>query len=286
VPHFIDIHELPGITSEIAAAEHIRDIEEQGPFAVDYSKYWLNEQSGKLYCYCEAPTAEAAMEVHRLAHGVAAERLIEVTADLLDLFLCNAGFVDASGAVMFATSSGSEHDTATRSILFTDIVDSTAMTQRLGDDAAMAVIGMHDEIVRKALVANGGREVKHTGDGIMAAFLSSAGAVACAVQAQRELCGRSTHELGERVRIRIGIAAGEPVGRNNDLFGATVQLAARLCAQAGPAQILVSRAVADLCLGKRFRFETLELFELKGFPDEVGARRVAWDEAPGSVPTA
>ncbi len=284
MPHFIDIHELPGITSEMAAAEHIRDIEMQGPFSVKYSKYWLNEQSGKLFCYCEAPSAEAAMEVHRLSHGAAADKLIEVTPDLLELFLCNEGSVDSSGAVMIPAPSGSEHDNATRAILFTDIVDSTGMTQRLGDDAAMAILSLHDEVVRKALSDNGGREVKHTGDGIMAAFLSSTGAVRCAVQSQRELSGYSGDDIGERVQIRIGIAAGEPVGRNNDLFGATVQLAARLCAQAGPSQILVSSAVADLCLGKRFQFEALQALELKGFSEEISVRRVAWAEAPEGVP--
>jgi class 3 adenylate cyclase len=276
VPHFIDIHELPGVTSEIAAAEHIRDIELQGPYAVDYSKYWLNEQSGKLFCYCEAPTAEAAIEVHRLAHGVPAENLIEVTPELLELFMGNAGFVDVNGAVMIPVPGGSEHDPATRSILFTDIVDSTGMTQRLGDDAAMDVLAVHDRIVRKELSESGGREVKHTGDGIMAVFSSSAGAVRCAVEAQRALHAVPSDEFGEPIRIRIGIAAGEPVSRNNDLFGATVQLAARLCAQAGPSEILVSSAVADLCLGKRFQFEALRAFELKGFPEAIGARRVAW----------
>jgi class 3 adenylate cyclase len=277
VPHFIDIHELPGITSEIAAAEHIRDIDLQGPFAVNYSKYWLNEATGKLFCYCEAPNAEAAIEVHRLAHGDPAENLIEVTPELLELFLGTAGFVDTTGAVMMSAPNGHEHDTGTRSILFTDIVDSTGITQRLGDEAAMAILSVHDEIVRRALTDCGGREVKHTGDGIMAVFISCANAVRCAVQAQRELSHYVSDDIGESIRIRIGIAAGEPVGRNNDLFGATVQLAARLCAHAGATQILVSNAVADLCLGKRFRFEPVDPVTLKGFADEVSARLVIWD---------
>ena len=274
MPHFIDIHELPGITSEIAAAEHIRDIEMQGPYAVNYSKYWLNEETGKLFCYCEAPSAEAAIEVHRLAHGDPAERLIEVTPELLELFLGTAGFVDTTGAVMLSAADRTEHDTATRSTLFTDIVDSTGMTHRLGDEAAMAILSVHDAIVRKALAEHDGREVKHTGDGIMAVFVSSAGAVRCAIQAQRELSHFANEDIGEPIRIRI--AAGEPVGRNNDLFGATVQLAARLCAHAGPSQILVSSTVADLCLGKRLHFEEAGAVTLKGFPADMSVRLAAW----------
>ena len=77
-----------------------------------------------------------------------------------------------------------QRDTGVRAVMFTDIVGSTEMTSTLGDDAAMAMLGVHDRIVRDALVANRGREVKHTGDGIMAAFISAAGAVRCACQIQ------------------------------------------------------------------------------------------------------
>ncbi len=276
MPHFIDVHHLPGITTEIAAAEHIRDIDVQGPYAVDYSKYWLNEETGKLFCYCEAPTAEAAIEVHRLAHGDPAENLIEVTPELLELFLGTAGFVDTTGAVMLSAGDR-EHDTATRTILFTDIVGSTALTQRLGDEAAMAIVTAHDEIVRSALAEHGGREVKHTGDGIMAVFVSAVGAVRAAIHAQRELSTYAGDGIDESIQIRVGIASGEPVGRNGDLFGATVQLAARLCAHAGPSQIVVSGVVADLCLGKRLRFEELGTVTLKGFLADVTARLAAWD---------
>jgi hypothetical protein len=111
VPHFIDIHELPGVTSEIAAAEHVRDTEIQGPYKVDFSKYWLNEETGKLFCYCEAPTAEVALEVHRLAHGdPSPENIIEVTPDLVELFLGSVGFVDKSGAVLIPGTGGTVHD--------------------------------------------------------------------------------------------------------------------------------------------------------------------------------
>jgi class 3 adenylate cyclase len=278
VPHFIDIHELPGVTSEIAAAEHIRDIEVQGPQSVNYSKYWLNEETGRLFCYCEAPTAEAAIEVHRLAHGVPADKLIEVTPELMELFLGAVGFVDKSGAVLISEPGGNVHDTAIRTILFTDIVDSTSLTQRLGDEAAMAIIAAHDQIVRQALADNRGHEVKHTGDGIMAVFVSSVGAVRCAVQAQREVSKCVIEAIGEPIRIRIGIAAGEPVGHNNDLFGATVQLAARLCAHAGTSQIFVSSAVADLCHGKRLHFEDVATLALQGFPREISARFVVWQQ--------
>src|SRR6266576_2807905 len=124
---------------------------------------------------------------------------------------------------------------------------STTFTQSLGDEAAIALLGVHDTIVRNALSALGGREVKHTGDGIMASFVSTAGAVRCAIQIQRELAKHEKANPERPLKVRVGAAAGEPVEQHNDLFGCTVQLAARLCAHAQPEQILVSNAIAELC---------------------------------------
>ncbi len=275
MPLFIDIHEIPGVTSEVAAAEHIRDIDAQGPFAVDYTRYWLNEATGKIFCMCEAPTAEAAMEVHRLAHGAPADKIIEVTPELTELFL-GPVITDPSGAVLLPGDPGGANDPATRTIMFTDIVNSTALTQLLGDDASMEIVEAHDAIVRKALAAAGGREVKHTGDGIMAVFVSAATAVRAATEIQRDIAADSIANPGRAFELRIGVAAGEPVDRHNDLFGATVQLAARLCAHAQPGQILVSNVVHDLCLGKRIRFGESDAVTLKGFDDYVSARTVEW----------
>lgn len=275
MPLFIDIHEIPGLTSEAAAAEHVKDIDAQGPFDVNYSKYWLNESSGKLFCLCEAPTADAAIAVHRQAHGVAADRIIEVTPELSDLFM-GPTIADKHGAVVLPPTLGGTYDSGTRTIMFTDIVDSTGLTQRLGDEGAMEVLGVHDEIVRAAIADAGGREVKHTGDGIMAAFTSSAAAVRAAVAMQARLAEHAADKPQSPLKVRIGLAAGEPVERHDDFFGATVQLAARLCAHAQPAEIVVSAVVADLCIGKGLRFRDLDDVTLRGFPTATAVRAVEW----------
>jgi class 3 adenylate cyclase len=134
---------------------------------------------------------------------------------------------------------------------------------------AMELLRVHDRIVRDALAAAKGREVKHTGDGIMASFVSAAAAVRCAVQIQRELARREREEQDHHIKVRIGGAAGEPVEQNNDIFGTTVQLAARLCSHAEPDQILVSTAVAELCIGKGLTFRPLGEVALKGFDRPV-----------------
>jgi class 3 adenylate cyclase len=247
----------------------------QRKFGVDYRKYWFNEKQGKVFCLVHAPNAEAANEVHRKAQGIVAEKIIEVQPDVAELFLGSAE-TNPSGAVLVPGGGVDERDPGIRTILFTDIVGSTNLTQTMGDEAAMSVLEVHNRIVRNALADLGGREVKHTGDGIMASFLSAAAAVKCATRIQTELARHRENRQGHPLKVRIGAAAGEPVEQHEDLFGSTVQLAARLCSQALPEQILVSNAITELCLGKGLSFEDLGEVPLKGFPRHVRVHAVVW----------
>ena len=149
-----------------------------------------------------------------------------------------------------------------RTLLFTDLESSTALTQSLGDAKAQEILNGHNDAVRAALAAHSGEEVKHTGDGIFAAFGSAVSAVEAALQIQRDLAG------GE-VRVRIGLNAGEPIAQDDDYFGAAVQLAARVCDRAEPGEVLVAQVVRDLCRGKTFQFEDQGEATLKGFPEPV-----------------
>jgi len=275
MPLYMDIHEVPGVKPEDVANAHRGDMQVQSSLGVVYHKYWLNEAAGKIYCLCTAPNIAAAEEVHRKAHGLIADRIIEVTPELAEAFMGNAE-VNDDGAAVISGSSANERDPGIRTILFTDIVDSTALTQRLGDELAMEIIAEHDRVVRGALAEQMGREVKHTGDGIMAAFLSSVSAIRCGIQIQRELEAYSENHQAHRLHVRIGIAVGEPVERNNDLFGSTVQLAARLCAHAQAAQILVSNAVTELCLGKSLDFQDMGEILPKGFERPIHVHAVSW----------
>jgi class 3 adenylate cyclase len=267
----MDIHDVPGVKAEDVVRAHLEDMKAQGKYGVTYHKYWVNERKGKVYCLCHAPTAEAADAVHREAHGLRAERIMEVTPEMAEAFMGIAE-ADNNGAVVLPDKSG--HDPGTRTIFFTDIVGSTDMTQRLGDDGAFAVLNVHDRIVRDALAANNGAEVKHTGDGIMAAFVSAACAVRCSMSVMQEASAHRSNG-GPHLRLRIGIAAGEPIEHANDLFGTAVQLAARLCSHAEPEQILLSNVVAELCAGKQLPINAVGPLKLKGFEHPVHAHAVA-----------
>ncbi len=271
----MDIHELSEVTAEDVAKAHAKDMEVQRKYGVEYSKYWVNEKAGKIFCLVHAPNAEAAEHVHREAHGMLAEKIIEVQPELAEAFFGGVETNDA-GAVLVPGGATDDRDPGIRTVLFTDIVDSTAVTQSMGDEAAMALFDVHNSVVRNALANSSGREVKHTGDGIMASFVSAASAVRCAIQIQRKLDRHAEANPERPLKVRVGAAAGEPVEQNNDLFGSTVQLAARLCGHAQPEQILVSNAIPDLCIGKGLLFEDVGEVVLKGFGSPVRAHAAVW----------
>ncbi len=166
-----------------------------------------------------------------------------------------------------------DHAGAVHTVLFTDIEDSTGLTQRLGDAKAQELVREHNTVVREALRAHNGTEVKHTGDGIMASFHSASGALECAVAIQRAVHERD----GSDLRVRIGLNAGEPVEEESDLFGTAVQLARRVCDQADGGGILASDVVRQLAAGKSFLFADRGEVALRGFEDPVRLFEVRWN---------
>jgi len=271
MPMYIDIHDAPDVTPDALARAHELDLHTQAQHGVNYMKYWLNKKQGKVFCLCTAPNAEAADAVHREAHGMTAARVMEVTPELAEAFM-GAAEINEAGAVILPGHD--ELDPGTRTVLFTDIVGSTGMTQRLGDDMSFTLLALHDRIVRAALGATSGREVKHTGDGIMAVFLSAASAVRCGIDVQGKLAEHRAENPDEPLRVCVGIAAGEPIEHHDDFFGSTVQLASRLCAHADADQVLVSNTVAELCIGKTLPLEDAGQVALKGFDQPVRVHRV------------
>ncbi|MEX1254163.1 MAG: adenylate/guanylate cyclase domain-containing protein [Dehalococcoidia bacterium] len=170
------------------------------------------------------------------------------------------------------TGPGPSTDGSLRTILFTDLASSTALTQRLGDARAQELLRAHNAIVRDALSAHGGSEIKHTGDGIMASFPTASGALDCAVAIQRATGAQDD----ENLQVHVGLNAGEPVAEDEDLFGTAVQLARRVCDQAQAGEILVSNVVRELAAGKGFLFADHGASALKGFEDPVRLYEVRW----------
>jgi class 3 adenylate cyclase len=271
----MDVHVgLGDATPEEVAAAHARDVEVSGKHRVRFLTYWFNEDAGQVFCLVEGPDEDAVIAGHKEAHGLLPYNIIEVDPSGLGSFMGDWQ-QNASDRAMVA-GLGLEPDSGIRAIMFTDLEGSTAISTRLGDAAAMEVLEVHNSVVRECLATSGGREVKHTGDGLMASFLSVSSAVECAANIQRNLRAKMDEAPERAARVRIGISAGEPVMDADDLFGAVVNLAARICSHAEPAQILVSRTVRDLVIGKPLEFIDQGATPLKGFPEPVHLFEVPW----------
>lgn len=269
MPIYLDRHDLSGLTATDIAEAHRKDLELQDGYGVRFLTYWFDQARGTAFCLIDAPDIETAMRVHHEAHGGVATDVIEVQLSAVEAFLGRV-----ADPLPPVNDRKPAFDGAFRSVMFTDIVDSTGMTTRLGDVRAVEMVRAHDGMVRRALAKCNGREVKHTGDGIMASFdnVAATAACACAIQQVFAAFNRSS---SERLQVRIGIHAGEPVEDSNDLFGATVQIAARICQNAAAESIVVSDTVRGL-LADAFHLSTIGPRQLKGFPAPIDLYEVAW----------
>jgi len=268
MPIFMDRHDSDHSTAQDLAAAHQEDLKHQSRFSCKAITYWFDEIRGTAFCLIEAPTAAAVREMHRAAHGLVPNQIIEVDPATVAAFLGRIADPEATALPV--------REPAFRAIMFTDMVDSTGLTNALGDEGALAVVRQHDEVIRHALLAHGGREVDRAGDGFLMSFASVSQAVGCAIAIQTELASRAPVHPDAVVQVRIGIGAGEPVTEGDGLFGSTVNLTARICSHAAPGQILVAGVVRELCAGKPFIFRDQGKASLKGFPVPIRLYEVEW----------
>lgn len=255
MPLFMDRHDVPGVTAEQVAQAHLADLEMGAKYGVQFLAYWFDADQGEAFCLAKAPTGDSLTAVHQATHGLIPNEIISVSENNVLRLL---GRMSETGGDTPAVN-------PFRTILFTDLEGSTSILEAVGQSAFMGLLGEHDLIIRRALVAAHGREVKHTGDGIMASFDSVAGALECATAIQAGFEARAANGPETDLRVRIGIAAGEPVDHNDDLFGSTVTLASRICGAADAGRILTSDVVRDLGTERGFRFDEGRAVVLKGF---------------------
>lgn len=173
--------------------------------------------------------------------------------------------------------------TETVTILFTDMVGSTSLSSRLDPEAADKLRQDHFSMLRQALAASEGAEIKNLGDGVMAVFSSPSAAVACAVSMQQAV-ERENRRSENPVGLRVGLSGGEVTAEDDDYFGDPVVEAARLCGLCGGGQILTADAVRMMA-GRRspHGFTDLGKRELKGLPEPVPVCEVRWEPVAGST---
>jgi class 3 adenylate cyclase len=270
MPIFMDRHDTQGATAEAVAALHQKDLKIQAKHACRVLTYWFDERRGTGFCLIEAPSTTAVRAMHGEAHGIIPNVVMEVDRSIVLSFL--GRIADPEGAVGEPI-----REAGFRAIMFTDMVNSTEITNALGDTGALAVSTKHRQIIRDALLAYEGREIDRAGDGFLASFASASQAVSCAVAIQRAFQSYNASGAAPApIQVRIGLGAGEPLAEGEALFGSTVNLTARICGSAEPGQILAARVIPELCSGKGFGFRRHGEVRLKGFSDPIELYVIEW----------
>jgi class 3 adenylate cyclase len=271
----MDRHDLKDVSPEELAEAHKKDVETQAKFGVNYITYWHDYDRGCAFCLVDAPDEETAVHVHREAHGNLANKIIEVDYAVVEAFL---GKIQVPLPVTDPQSQEAHPpiEKAFRAIMFTDMKDSTAMTEHFGESKAMNILRTHNGMIRAALRRRNGSEVKHTGDGIMASFTSVPQSVECAVEIQRGFFDYNREHPDEEIHVRVGLHAGEPVAESNDLYGGAVQLAARICDFAEPDRILASADIKENSGDGQHALKALDGVTFKGFSQPVDLYEIDW----------
>jgi class 3 adenylate cyclase len=240
--------------------------------------YWFDETRSTAFCLVDSPDTETLRKAHHELHGLVTHEIIEVDPGVVEAFL---------GRIADPVPADPRHlekviDAAFRAIMFTDLSDSTLTASTLGDARALHLLHVSDVLTRRAMRTYGGREIKHTGDGIMASFSSVPDAVTCAMSVQDAFAEHNRQAPDDGLLLRIGLHAGEPIEEHGDLFGNAVNLAARLCAFAGPSEILVSEVIREMSAEVGVPLEDRGTVTLKGFEDDVRVFSVLWAQRENS----
>jgi class 3 adenylate cyclase len=277
MPIYMDRHNMQGLTARDVAEAHLKDLNLQDKYGIKMLTYWFDQNRGTGFCLVDAPDRDSVTQLHAEAHGEIPHKIIEVDSQAVETFL---GRIEDPRPPAESGVQGDESliDSAFRTIMFTDMKDSTALTTQLGDSRALQLFRTHNTITRDALSRHRGQEIQHTGDGFMVSFTSASNSVECAIAIQKSFASHNKKDSDVPINVRIGICAGEPVEEDNRLFGSTVQLTSRICDQAEPDQILVASVIRDLCIGKQFPFVDHGESTLKGFDQPLRMYEVEWQK--------
>jgi class 3 adenylate cyclase len=163
-------------------------------------------------------------------------------------------------------------------LMFTDMVGSSALAEERGNEFAMKVVRVHNMIVKSTISHYGGQYIKHTGDGILAAYDDARMAVKSAAVIQRCVREHSNEFPDLPLHLRIGLNGGETITEGDDVFGSSVNLASRVCALAGAGQVFCTGIVRDRAKAVKFQFADRGEHAVKGYKDPIPVYEVLWDE--------
>src|ERR1017187_473010 len=260
MPIFMDVHIVPGVKAKDVAEAHSKDLIHQVEHRCKCMTYWIDEERESIFCLVEAPDQQAVEEMHRKAHGLIPNKIIEVLNNLGSSFLRR--IYDPESAVISEDGLKVFADPSFRILLVTRTTDPNLLRHRFGKEKANELLEIQNNIIRKNLKTYSGREAEHESSGFIISFSSASKAVACALAIQHEMQDARLDILN----FRIAINAGEPVEKSNQLFGDTIQFADSMCFITGNFQIAVASPVKELVakdflLNKKKNFFSLPLHD-------------------------
>ena len=239
------------------ADAHAKDLEVQDQYGVKFLTYWFDQARGTGFCLIDAPDKATALRVHGESHGEVATDIISVDLSAVEAFLGRIS--DPAGRTPDAAPNV---DSAFRAVIFTDIVDSTAMTARLGDpDRSKWCAPMMQWSGGPSGMSTDVRSSTQETASWRPATTSFR--LLCAAVPSRKRSRTSIATVWNSFRCEIGVHSGEPVQDGNDIFGAAVQMSARICAYAAPGTVVVSDAVREE-LPDSFNLKSLGSCRLQG----------------------
>lgn len=278
MPIYMDRHDLPGVTAKDVADAHQEDLKIQATYGCRGLTYWFDEERQTAFCLIEAPDKDSVKEMHDHAHGLVPHQIIEVESHVVEAFLGRIKdpktFDNAADADLMGFN-----DPAIRTIMATELKDAALMNLQFGAVEVSKLIGIQNDIIREALEQHDGREVKYSGNGFLASFVSVSKAILCAFVIQKNFNKHKGTASEDKSYVQIGLSAGIPVTDNNDLFGQAVQLAKRLCNIPSEGHIIASSMVKKLYQQEKFHFlDKGESIRTLNYPEEKFLDQL-WDIA-------
>lgn len=261
MPIYMDVHIVPGVKALDVAHAHHLDLLHQNEFECKCMTYWVDEGRESIFCLIEAPTKEAVEAMHNKAHGLIPNRVIEVKSTLVESFL--GRIYDPADATITEDGLKVFSEPSFRILLITKTTDPVLLKYNLGAEKASGLLNSQNEIIRKHLQQFGGREVEHRGTGFIISFNGATKAVSCALAILEAVVAAG----GEQTGFKIGIHAGEPIEKSNNLFGDTLQQAANICSIAGNLKVAVTNTVKELVSKDYFQHKGDHFFSIPA-PDE------------------
>lgn len=246
----MDLHIIPGVKAKGVAEAHKLDMGTEEEFECKCMTYWVDEARGNVFCLIDAPNQEAVASMHAKSHGLVPHRIIEVQTSVVEAFLGRVS--DPDETAYYDDGLKVFHEPSFRILLMVKGHDSALLRAKYGREKASVVLSHHQQVMKSVVKENNGSEVEAKGNCFLASFTSAVKAVTCALAIQQQLSDEE---------VCISLCAGEPVGRNDNLFGDTIQTASRLCLLARNTKPMLTSAVNEL-VSKEFSSDHAKLASL------------------------